>query len=72
MDFDGGVASTVADTVDARTVKFLLQKSLSEKKKREEERKAEEERHERRMLALNHPVGEGLSLTDAEWSAWRK
>ena len=24
------------------------------------------------MLALNHRVGEGLSLTDAEWSAWRK
>ena len=23
------------------------------------------------MLALNHRVGEGLSLTDAEWSAWR-
>ena len=24
------------------------------------------------MLALNHRVGEGLSLTNAEWSAWRK
>ena len=24
------------------------------------------------MLALNHRVGEGLSLTDAEWSHWRK
>ena len=67
------LADTVANTVDARTVKFLLQMSLSEKKNREEEeRKGEEERHERRMLELNHRVGEGLSLTDAEWSAWCK
>ena len=35
-------------------------------------KKMEEEEKERKMLALNHRVGEGLSLTDAEWSVWRK
>ena len=33
------------------------------KKEEEKERIAEEEKHERRMLALNHWVGEGLQLT---------
>ena len=64
-----------ADGVDDTAVKFLLRAELKKKKEEEEEekeRKAEEEKHERRMLALNHRVGEGLSLTDAEWSAWRK
>ena len=56
-----------ADGVDDTAVKFLLRAEL--KKKEEEERKAEEEKHERRML---HRVGEGLPLTDAERTAWRK
>ena len=61
-----------ADGVEDTAVKFLLRAELKKKKEEEEkERKAEEEKHER-MLALNHLVGEGLSLTDAEWSAWSK
>ena len=60
-----------ADGVDGTAVKFLLRGELK-KKEEEKERKADEEKHERRMLALNHRVGEGLPLTDAEWSAWRK
>ena len=59
-----------ADGVDDTAVKFLLRAELL--KEEEKERKAEEEKHERRMLALNHRVGEGLPLTGAEWSAWRK
>ena len=55
-----------ADSVDDTTVKFLLRAEL---KKKEE---AVEEKHERRMLTLNHRVGEDLPLTDAEWSAWSK
>ena len=39
-------ADTVADTLDARTVKFLVQKSLSEKKKREEEKEKEKEKED--------------------------
>ena len=55
------LADTVADTVDARTVKFLLQKSLSEKKKREpslphllgkEEEEKEEEKEDSSNLFL--------------------
>ena len=62
-----------ADGVDDSAVKFLLRVVLKKKEEeKEKERKAREEKHERRMLALNHQVGEGLSLTDAEWSAWRK
>ena len=64
-----------ADGVDDTAVKFFLRAELKKQKKKveeEKERKAEEEKHERRMLALNHPVGEALPLTDAEWSAWSK
>ena len=35
-------------------------------------KKANEEEHERRMQALNQRVRHDLSLTEAEWAAWRK
>ena len=56
------LADAAGDAVDSATLRFLTAAGL----------KLREEEKVRKMLALNHRVGEGLSLSDAEWSAWRK
>ena len=62
------LADAAGDAVDSATLCFLTAAAL----KLEETVRKEEEEEDRKMLAVNHRVGEGLSLTDAEWSAWRK
>ena len=72
------LADTAAEAVDARTVKFLLQKTLARKKEEEEEErrkevaKQQEEKHEAKMKLLNDRVRHDLPLTEAEWAAWRQ
>ena len=54
--------------MDARTVKFLLQKTLARKKEEEEEKrrkevaKQQEEKHEAKMKLLNDRVRHDLPL----------
>ena len=73
------LADTAAEAVDARTVKFLLQKTLARKKEEEEEEeeeeevaKQQEEKHEAKMKLLNDRVRHDLPLTEAEWAARRQ
>ena len=71
------LADTAAEAVDARTVKFLLQKTLARKKEEEEERRKEvakqqEEKYEAKMKLLNDRVRHDLPLTEVEWAAWRQ
>ena len=71
----------LSETVDARTVMFLLQKTFARKKEEEEEEeeerrkevaKQQEEKYEAKMLLLNDRVSHDLPLAEDEWAAWRE
>ena len=69
------LADTAAETVDARTVKFILQKTSARKKeeeRRKEVAKQQEKKHEAKMKLLNDRVRHDLPLAEAEWAAWRQ
>ena len=72
------LADTDAETVDVRTVKFLLQKTFARKKeekdeeRRKEVAKQQKAKHEAKMKLLNDRVSHDLPLTEAEWAAWRQ
>ena len=75
------LGDTAVETVDARTVKFLLQKTFARKKEEEEEEeeerrkevaKQQEEKYEAKMLLLNDRVSHDLPLAEDEWAAWRE
>ena len=72
------LAESAAEAVDARTVKFLFQKTLARKKEEEEEErrkevaKQQEEKYEAKMKLLNDRVRHDLPLTEVEWAAWRQ
>ena len=68
------LADTAADTVDARTVQFLLHATLLQKKEEAQERrrKWEEEAREREFREVNSRVMRGEPLSDAEDASWRQ